>query len=234
MAAHNRAGEMPAPEIRNGVLGYLIGGRFIPRMAGGETPPNPGEGDPPPGDGDKGKDGTQFDAARAQRTIDQLRDEVKASKAAAKDAEALKKRLQEIEDKDKSEVERLAGTAKEASEKLTAAEARARDLAIRLAVAETASALGITGASVKAAVRLLDTKALEFDEDTGEPTNVEKVLKALVAEYPMLATDAGEKPPAGAAKGTPPTPKPNGIPTKDQAVDDVYKRLTGAGGLSRW
>jgi hypothetical protein len=142
---------------------------------------------------------------------------------------------QEIEDKDKSEVERLAGTAKEASEKLTAAEARARDLAIRLSVAETASALGITGASVKAAVRLLDTKALEFDEDTGEPTNVEKVLKALVAEYPMLATDAGEKPPAGAAKGTPPTPKPNGIPTKDQAVDDVYKRkMQGAGGLSRW
>jgi hypothetical protein len=179
------------------------------------------------GTSETGKDGTAFDAARAQRTIDQLRDEVKASKGTAKELETLRTRLKEIEDKDKSEVERLAGTAREAGEKLTAAEHRARDLAIRLAVAETATTLGITGASVKAAVRLLDHGALEFDEDTGEPTNVEVVLKALLKEFPMLATD-GEKPPP--AKGTPQTPKPqtNGTTASEREQRDLEGlRATG-------
>jgi hypothetical protein len=179
------------------------------------------------GTSETGKDGTAFDAARAQRTIDQLRDEVKASKGTAKELETLRTRLKEIEDKDKSEVERLAGTAREAGEKLTAAEHRARDLAIRLAVAETATTLGITGSGVKAAVRLLDHGALEFDEDTGEPTNVEVALKALVKEYPMLATD-GEKPPP--TKGTPQTPKPatNGTTASEREQRDLEGlRATG-------
>jgi hypothetical protein len=188
----------------------------------GETPAPAGGTEP-----QAGKDGTPFDAQRAQATIDALRNEIKAGKATAKEADALRARLKEIEDKDKSEVERLAGTAREAGEKLTAAEHRARDLAIRLAVAETATTLGITGASVKAAVRLLDHGALEFDEDTGEPTNVEVVLKALLKEFPMLATD-GEKPPP--AKGTPQTPKPqtNGTTASEREQRDLEGlRATG-------
>jgi hypothetical protein len=51
-----------------------------------------------------GKDGTAFDAARAQRTIEQLREEIKASKATAKELSVDQARLKEIEDKDKSEV----------------------------------------------------------------------------------------------------------------------------------
>jgi type I site-specific restriction endonuclease len=142
-----------------------------------------------------GKDGTPFDAQRAQATIDALRNEIKAGKATAKEAEALKARLKEIEDKDKSEVERLAGSAKEASEKLTASEKRARDLAIRLAVAETATSIGISGASVKAAVRLLDHGALTFDEDTGD------------VEATEGARDAGRCSGKKAEKGTPALPK---------------------------
>jgi hypothetical protein len=233
MADTTRRGEMLRDGYRNGVPGYWLGDLFFPRMAGGETPPAPGEGDSPKGDDPPaGKDGKPFDAERAQRTIDQLRDEVKAGKSATKELTDAKARLKEIEDKDKSEVERLAGTAREASEKLTAAEHRARDLAIRLVVAETATTLGITGASVKAAVRLLDHGALEFDEDTGEPTNVEAALKALVKEYPMLATD-GEKPPP--AKGTPQTPKPQaGKQPTPEDTEQTRQRLIASGAYPRF
>jgi hypothetical protein len=179
-----------------------------------------------------GKDGTPFDAQRAQATIDALRNEIKAGKATAKEAEALKARLKEIEDKDKSEVERLAGSAKEASEKLTASEKRARDLAIRLAVAETATSIGISGASVKAAVRLLDHGALTFDEDTGDPTNVEAALKALVKEYPMLAAadDSGKK----AEKGTPALPKPANGGQSREDTEQVHQRLVASGNYPRF
>jgi hypothetical protein len=179
------------------------------------------------GTSETGKDGTRSTQRVPSATIDRSATRSRLARRTAKELETLRTRLKEIEDKDKSEVERLAGTAREAGEKLTAAEHRARDLAIRLAVAETATTLGITGASVKAAVRLLDHGALEFDEDTGEPTNVEVALKALVKEYPMLATD-GEKPPP--AKGTPQTPKPatNGTTASEREQRDLEGlRATG-------
>jgi TolA-binding protein len=133
-------------------------------------------------------------STRIVRTIQQLRDEIKGLKGAtgttAKERDELAAKLKELEDKDKSEAERLAGDLKSTGEKLTATEQKARNLAIRAAIAETAGDVGISGAaSIKAAMRLLDPSALKFD-DEGAVTNAEDALKALVKEYPMLAGQA--------------------------------------------
>lgn len=186
----------------------------------GETPAPAGGTEP-----QAGKDGTPFDAQRAQATIDALRNEIKAGKATAKEAETLKARLKEIEDKDKSEVERLAGSAKEASEKLVAAEARAADLALRLTVERAATKAGFHDPDD--AYRLIDRRTVELD-DAGEPTNVEALLKDLAKAKPHLvkAEDSGKK---MADRGTPALPKPaSGAPANDREQRDLEGlRATG-------
>jgi hypothetical protein len=228
MAARTAAGEMPAPETRNGVLGYFIGGRFIPRMAGGETPPNPGEGDPPKGDEPPtGKDGKPFDAERAQRTIDQLREEVKTGKATAAKLAAAEAKLREIEDANKSETERATARAAEEEQKRIAAEQRAADLVLRLTVERTATKLGFHDPDD--AYRLIDRKAVEMD-DEGEPTNVEALLKDLAKAKPHLVKADDTK---KAERGTPGTPKPNGkAPTGAEKTQEEVNRLRATGRYS--
>jgi hypothetical protein len=229
MADTTLASEMlPIAAVRDGRRGWLFGTRFIPVIAGGED--DPPAGDPPAGNDDppKGKDGTPFDADRAQRTIDQLRDEIKALKGTSKEAETLRARLKEIEDKDKSEVERLAGTARETSEKLTAAEAKAQDLAIRLSVERAARKLNFIDEDD--AYRLIDRRAVEMDDD-GEPQNVEKLLTDLAKAKPHLvkAEGDGQKPGTNGAatRGVPPTPKPAGRQAPPSVDDLIAKAKQG-------
>lgn len=225
-----RSEMLPPMTVIGGRDGWLVGGRFYPRIAGAEDDPKPGEGDPPGGDGGTGKDGKEFDAARAQATIDKLRGEVNAGKATAKELEAAKAKLKEIEDRDKTEAEKLAGAAKEASEKLTAAEQRAQDLAIRLAVERTARKLNFIDEDD--AFRLIDRKSVELDDD-GAPTNVEKLLADLAKAKPHLVKADGEqKPPA--TKGPAPTPKPSGkAPTRDELIAEKTKQLRESGSYAR-
>jgi hypothetical protein len=223
--------EMSAEITTSEMLGQFINGRFIPRMAGGEGDPPVGDspnGDDPP----TGKDGKPFDADRAQRLIDQQRDEIKALKATSKELADARARLKEIEDKDKSEVERLAGSAKEASEKLTAAEARAQDLAIRLSVERAARKLNFIDEDD--AYRLLDRKAVEMDEG-GEPTNVEKLLADLAKAKPHLIQVEGEAQKTGAAATQKvPHARPNGKPpTRDELVAEHQKQQAATGLFSR-
>lgn len=181
-----------------------------------------------------GPDGQPFDAARAQRAIEAQRAEIRALKAQAKEAEELKKRLQAIEDKDKSEVERLAGTARETSEKLTAAEARAQDLAIRLAVERAARKLNFIDEDD--AFRLIDRSAVETD-DTGDPTNVDALLKDLAKAKPHLvkaeADDPKDKRPGTVP--VPSTPKPTSRPTgRQEDVDQRARVLQSSGAYPRF
>lgn len=221
-----RSETLPIAGYLDGVPGYWFGRLFIPKMAGGEDDPKPGEGDPPPGDGGTGKDGKPFDADRAQRTIDQLRDEVKAGKAAQKELDAAKARLQEIEDAGKSELERATTKATEAEQKVAAAEARAADLTLRLTVERAAGKMGFHDPDD--AYRLIDRKAVELD-DEGEPTNVEKLLTDLAKAKPHLvkADDGSGK---KAEKSPPQTPKPapNGTSASEREQRDLEGlRATG-------
>lgn len=170
-----------------------------------------------------GKDGQAFDADRAQRTIQSLRDEVKAAKAARTELEAAKARLKEIEDKDKSETEKLAAKATEASEKLTAAEQRAQSLAIRLAVERAARKLEFIDEDD--AFRLIDHRAVEMD-DNGDPTNVEALLKDLAKAKPHLV---GQSANGKATSSVPGTPKAAGpLPANEQTRQEAERlRATG-------
>lgn len=183
-----------------------------------------------------GADGQPFDAARAQRTIETLRAENKNLKALSKQLEDAQARLQEIEDRDKTEVEKAAGRATTAEQKLSETEARLRAMTIRVAVAETASAAGIGPENVKAAIRLLDTDSLELDDD-GQPKGMEAALKALVKEFPMLASESPDRvrtvPGDGARTATrsvPSTPRPNAQPqTREDRVKQAHDELAGTG-----
>lgn len=236
MAKHpllpGRLGETPPLTMCNGVSGYQFDGVFIPRMAGGETPPTPGDADPPKSDdpkpADSRTDDEPFDKDRALATIRKLRDNEKATKTQLKELDDLRAKVKAAEDKDKTEAERLAGNAKEASEKLTAAEARAQDLAIRLSVERAARKLGFIDEDD--AYRLIDRKAVDMDDD-GEPANVDTLLAALAKAKPHLVkSQDDDKKTAAAQKGTPPTPKPSGTaPTRDEQVKTYAQKLAGSG-----
>lgn len=221
---------MPAQTQASEMLGQFINGRFIPRMRGGED--NPPAGDPPNGDDPPtGRDGKPFDADRAQRLIDQQRDEIKTLKTAQRELDAAKTRLQEIDDASKSETERLASKATVAEQKLAAAEQRANDLTLRLTVERAATRAGFHDPDI--AYRLLDRTAVELDE-AGEPANVEKLLTALAKASPYLVkAEEGEQKRPG-TQAVPATPKPAGQATRTQQVDEVYRKMQEAGGMSRW
>lgn len=192
---------------------------------GGETPPQAGQSSTPPPAPETGPDGKPFDAARAMSTIEALRAEIKGLKGTQKERDELAAKLREIEDANKSEAERAVQKAAEAEQKLSQAEGRLRGMAIRVAVAESATAAGISPENVKAALRLLDQDAIELDDD-GQPKNVEQALKALVKEFPLLAGTTGN----GGARSTPPTPKPSGQqPTRAERVEQAEKELAASG-----
>jgi len=176
---------------------------------------------------EKGSDGQPFDAARAQRAIDAQRAEIRDLKARAREADDLKARLQAIEDKDKSETERQASRAQEALEKLTAAEQRAADLALQMAVERAARKLHFIDEDD--AYRLLDRKAVELDDD-GTPSNVEKLLTTLAKAKPhLIAAEAGTQT-RGGTQAVPGTPKPQGRPAnRAELIEQAQKELAASG-----
>jgi hypothetical protein len=106
--------------------------------------------------------------------------EAEKEKAALTESERLNRRLSELE-----------ARAKEL-------EAKARAKTLEAAVAKQAVVLGIIDPD--AAVKLLDAEDLEVDEETGEPTNVEAALKALIKAKPYLVQKP-EKQTSGSING---------------------------------
>ena len=125
------------------------------------------------------------------------------------------KRVKEHDDAQLSDRERLEKRVAELEESLTAAQAAARDKALRLLVEREARAQKFVDED--AAVLLLPSVgAVEFDDDTGEPKNVKALLKKLAEQKPYLvardsatatAQPAPQAPQAGAA--LPGTPRPD-------------------------
>lgn len=99
--------------------------------------------------------GDDFDAERAWKLTQNLREEAKAAK---KDAAAAREKVKEFEDKDKSEAQRLQDRAETAEKSLAAAE--------RLVlVSEVALEKGLTPAQAK---RLIGTTKEELEADADE------------------------------------------------------------------
>ncbi len=224
-----RSETLPPISVINGVLGYFIDGRFIPRMAGGETPPNPGEGDPPPKPDDPpaGKDGKPFDPARAQATIDALRAEVKAGKTTATELAAAQAKLKEYEQAQLSETERLTAQLADANARTTDLESKSQTALIRTAVEREAAKLGAVDPEVVYA--LIDRSDVKLT-DAGDVTGADKAVKALLDAKPYLKGDGTKK----ADKGTPPMPKPNGQQqTREERVAEAQKELRARAPIAR-
>ncbi len=132
------------------------------------------------------------EAARTRIELKAIRDAKKSEDDAKLDEQTrLTNRQKELE----AEVERLTK--------------QARVKALEAAVTKQAIKLGIHDPD--AAVKLLDTDALELDDETGEPKNVEAALKELIKQKPYLAKEPEAATPGslngGAGGSAGPAPK---------------------------
>lgn len=148
--------------------------------------------DPPP---DPKPDDEPWDKERGMTTIRKLRDELKEAKKSGAKVTELEQRLQEIEDAEKTELERAQAKVAqfEAKEQQWADERK--ETALKLAVHEKAGELGIKSPTL--ALAALDRGKLEWDA-AGDPTNLDDQLTLLLEREPLL-------------KGEPAKPKPPGL-----------------------
>jgi len=174
-----------------------------------------------------GPDGQPLDLARAARLIEDLRNDLKATKAKAKELEPAAARLKEIEDSQRTNEERLQGRVSELEQQLAGAQAAHRDALIRAAIEREASKQGAVDAEV--VYTLVDRSALELD-DSGAVKGADKAVKALLEAKPYLK--APER--ANGHGGPPATPRASGPMTQDDKVDDLYQKMRATGGVARW
>lgn len=125
------------------------------------------------------------------------------NKALAQQVEELTRFKQEIEDANKSEVEKLTSANKELEQKLVAEQAAVRETAIAASVKLEASKQGAVDPD--AVYRLIDLSMIEFD-DRGVK-GVDKAVKALLKDKPYLVSNAEDTAP-------PPVPGAGGAPIK--------------------
>lgn len=103
----------------------------------------------------------------------------------------LEQRVQQYEEEKLSETERLQKRLAEAEREITRLQQERQERLLKYEVQLAAGKLGIIDPD--AAYRLLDLNLVEFDDD-GEPQNIEKLLRDLVAEKPYLVAGSGVSP----------------------------------------
>lgn len=175
----------------------------------GETPPNPGETPPstppatppatPPGSetppaAPTWKNGEAYDPAQADQALTSARAEANKLK---RDLAAAEAKVKASEEEKLSESEKLANRVKQLEAEAATAAQTVRAQRVQLVVERTARELEFV--SEEAAHRFLDAERVEFDTDTGQPTNVKALLTEVLKSHPYL-------------KGTAATDKPKQIP----------------------
>lgn len=142
-------------------------------------------------------DDDDFDKDRALNTIRTIR----ASEAAyKKQAAEAQKRLKELEDRDKSEVERLTAERNELLEKVNQHEKAAKDRVTREAFQSEAQRAG----ALKPDALFRLAEGLEIDDD-GQPTNTKTVIKSLRDAYPELFNNSDADGSAGRGRAVKPS-----------------------------
>jgi len=114
--------------------------------------------------------------------IVKLREEVKTEKAKGREVPELKRRLQELEDAQLSEQERIAKERDDLLKERTDLLASQQETNLKLAVYGRQQALGIVDADL--AIAALDRAAIEWQD--GQPTNIADVLVSLLESKPIL------------------------------------------------
>ena len=116
-----------------------------------------------------------------------------------KENSSLRKRLREVEaalkqreEAEMSEQEKQAHRLAELQDRYSAAEQRLRESALHLSVSSAANRLNIVDPD--AAVKLVDTSTLEYDEESNKWDGIDDALAALVEERPWLVKPAAPTP----------------------------------------
>ncbi len=107
----------------------------------------------------------------------------KEIRALRKESASYRKRAEEYENANKTELQKRDDALKAADARATAAEQRLRDANARSAVTDAATKANAT--STRAVYHLIRSD-LEFDDETGEPTNVAALLKGAQRDEPSL------------------------------------------------
>jgi hypothetical protein len=153
---------------------------------GTATEPQGGAGtDPANSNGRTGPDGQPWDPDRAMRTIEQLREEAKAGKAAAAERDALAAKVREFEQKSLSETEKLQRERDEAIARAQKAEGEIEGRETTAAIEAAAARAGAKSGRAGAVARLVDRSAIERDAE-GKPTNLDALVEATRTDAPEL------------------------------------------------
>lgn len=195
-----------------------------PGAPGGATPPaRPAEGATPP----QGS-GTEAESARDEGTEEEIRDPqallqaYRAEQERRREAERIARESREAltrrEREGMSEQERLQAENEELRGSLSRLTERDRERALREEIADLAPKIGIT--DPRLAGRLLRSSEIEWDEKTGSPVGVDKALRDLKKEYPLLSVPAGR---GGADGGT----GTGSAPGSSESINDAIRRRAG-------
>ncbi len=166
-------------------------------MTDPDPTPDPPAPDPAPAPADPPADPVDdvFDKDRAMALIGKLRPYEKAALTEKTRADKLEAELREIQDRNKSDDEKRA-------ERLAALESEKgtwdlerQSYALKLAVFQNASRLGIADADL--ALAALDRSQVEYNEH-GDPANIDTVLTALLEAKPLLKGVPAVQPVVGA------------------------------------
>jgi len=130
----------------------------------------------PDGDGQEPDASKTFDAEYVKK----LRAEAAANR---KKASQLEAELKKHQDAQLSEIEKAKKAAAETAARLEATEAALRAERVGREVERAAVKLNL---DPELAGRLVSADMLEFDDETGMPTNTEKVLQGLLKKWPNL------------------------------------------------
>lgn len=108
------------------------------------------------------------------------------------DLKAAAQKLAEIEERDKSELEKALARAEAAEKKAQQVEADGREMRLRSAILAEAAKAERKVVDPEAVVALLDRSELELD-DSGFPTNIAKAMDSLLEKRPYLVAAAGSR-----------------------------------------
>lgn len=166
-----------------------------------------------------------FDKDRAMATIAKLRH---VEKTLSGQVKQLLGKVKEFEDAKLSEQEKLTRDLAETREQLTQREARIRELALQGEVIKLAGRLNIV--DPEAAIHLLPSVGgVEYGDD-GSPTNLEILLKELIAHRSWLMRQPTPTPPPARQSGgttNPPAPSRQGLTLEDidrMSPDEINAR----------
>jgi hypothetical protein len=209
---------------------------YAPSNDGGGSPPAGDPPSPPPTQPPAGGSSITNPPAGDGDTSETISlDEAKKLRSEAK---GLRTRLKAFEDEEAKRKEASLSDIEKAAKQATEAEARAKEYQSRYVAAEIKILAQSLGFSNPATAYKLIRDELTYDEKTGDATNAEDLLKALLKNEPYLAQQGQQqqqqKPPLSSGGATNP---PRGNNTKVSKADinagrvsrDEMKRLWDSG-----